>query len=313
MENSEISYQKVTEIEKAYSKDPGKRGITPLTESLKDQLWDAANSISTHPNPHIAIISGFYIPEASPPGAETDGPVGLAHLAAGLVMSGIPVSVVTNSLCFNVIETALKAVNMEALIPMYKISASQELENFNHPIEHTKRNWDEAKPPVSHVISIEYPGPSYDEVPRNMKGDDISLYTIPLYKLFDMNDYITIGIGDGGNEMGMGKLSRKLISESIIHGEHIASWVPCHHLLVTGVSNWAVYGLLSSLAILIPEKSDKLLSTMNLRTDHHILHSIVYNSFAVDGVLGKQSLSVDGLTWEYNARVMEEILSIYRK
>ena len=50
-------------------------------------------------------------------------------------------------------------------------------------------------------------------------------------------DITTIGIGDGGNEVGMGKVCEKVIS-TVPHGKEIATEVSCDYLVTCGVSNW---------------------------------------------------------------------------
>src|SRR5438876_433702 len=72
----------------------------------------------------------------------------------------------------------------------------------------------------------------------------------PLDELFAAGPWDTIAIGDGGNEIGMGALSRPLIARHVAHGETIACVTPARHLIVAGVSNWGAYALLGALAVL---------------------------------------------------------------
>ena len=59
----------------------------------------------------------------------------------------------------------------------------------------------------------------------------------------------TIGIGDGGNEIGMGKVHQQVI-EHIQNGQNIASTVATDHLVTAGVSNWGGSALVAALRIL---------------------------------------------------------------
>ena len=54
---------------------------------------------------------------------------------------------------------------------------------------------------------------------------------------------VTIGIGDGGNEIGMGKIPHETIVKNIPNGDLIHCRVPTDHLIVAGVSNWGAYAL----------------------------------------------------------------------
>ena len=61
-------------------------------------------------------------------------------------------------------------------------------------------------------------------------------------------DITTIGIGDGGNELGMGKVFDKVVSH-VPYGKDIASSVSCDYLITCGVSNWGGFGLAAGIYI----------------------------------------------------------------
>lgn len=48
----------------------------------------------------------------------------------------------------------------------------------------------------------------------------------------------SVGIGDGGNEVGMGKILSTILQSSIPNASSIACIVPTDHLIVASVSNW---------------------------------------------------------------------------
>ena len=56
-------------------------------------------------------------------------------------------------------------------------------------------------------------------------------------------------IGDGGNEIGMGKIHSRVIASSITNAAEIACVVPTDHLLVCSVSNWGGYALAAAAAV----------------------------------------------------------------
>jgi hypothetical protein len=58
------------------------------------------------------------------------------------------------------------------------------------------------------------------------------------------------GIGDGGNECGMGKVLES-VRAHIPRGETIACVVPCDNLLTAGVSNWGGWGLVAAVEALL--------------------------------------------------------------
>lgn len=297
--------EKITRIEEICSRDVG-RGIDAMASFAKGGLLAATKSVACHPSPSVAILTGFYVPHGSPPSAETDGPIGSVHLG-GLSNVGVPVRIATDSLCMDVVKCAARSVNVAAKIDWDEIG----LESDNESIRAVLNAWKDAS--VSHVISLERAGPASDGTPCNMKGDDIGPYTAPLHLLFN-NDggRTTIGIGDGGNELGMGSVPRDIIRSSIRNGGKIACQVPCDHLIVCGVSNWGGFALAAALTILRPDWAAVLKEGLTLENDYGMLKAIVEKGPAVDGVNGGQTMSVDGYDWEFHSRILKEILDVIR-
>ncbi|MBR8827638.1 MAG: DUF4392 domain-containing protein [Gomphosphaeria aponina SAG 52.96 = DSM 107014] len=311
---------KIKQIENICSQDVG-RGIEPLAKFCQGALMGAAFSIAQHPSPHIAILTGFFIPHGTPPAAETDGLIGCAHLAAGLVRAEIPVRLVTDSLCANAV---LRACQVAGVPPTINYQPS----TINHQPSHVPldilnvnsntdsavnailNSWDHSLPPVSHVISIERAGPSFDGKVRNMRGNDITAYTAPLHLLFTNSKAISIAIGDGGNELGMGNLPRELVINNIKNGAEIACVIKSDYLIISGVSNWGAFGLLAALSLLRPDWKHGLTVGLNQLSDYQILKTIVDEKLAVDGVTGLPDLSVDGLPLSDHHQILAEILAL---
>src|SRR6266436_7463108 len=128
---------------------------------------------------------------------------------------------------------------------------------------------------ITHAISIERCGRSADGVPRNMRGQDIGSYTAPLDDLFIAGPWDTIAIGDGGNEIGMGAISRSLIAGHVAHGETIACVTAARHLIVAGVSNWGAYALIGALAALREDWRRTLLACLDETVDRAVLEATV--------------------------------------
>src|SRR5680860_1516297 len=103
--------------------------------------------------------------------------------------------------------------------------------------------------------------------------------TAPLHLLFEeagwTRPWTTIGIGDGGNEIGMGSLPQEIINRDIPNGEMIAATTSTDHLIVAGVSTWGGYGIVAALALANKEKSAPLLKYMNRSFDHAVLKAAV--------------------------------------
>lgn len=86
----------------------------------------------------------------------------------------------------------------------------------------------------------------------------------------------------------MGKLPRGIIPKD----ETIQSIVPVNYLVVSGVADWAAFGLIASLSSII---QTDLLPDRNEQRD--FLEAVVAAG-AVDGITGKSELTVDTLPLE---------------
>lgn len=290
----------ISHLQDLIGQDVG-RGIEPLAQASRGALLAAARSIAHHPEPKIAIITGFFIPHATPPAAENDGPIGAAHLAAGLTRAGIGVRIATDAPCKGVLEAAIEI--SESTAPLDVV----ELDGANIPC--VVDNW--KTDAITHVIAIERCGPNYDDGrPHNARGEDISAHTAPMERLYGGGDWATIAIGDGGNEIGMGVLDRDLIAAHVKHGAKIACATPADHLIVAGVSNWGAWALLGALALLMPQKRDDLTHTLSPERELDFLRHINQHGPSVDGMSASQREYVDGLEWKFHADVMKQLLGI---
>jgi hypothetical protein len=94
------------------------------------------------------------------------------------------------------------------------------------------------------IISIERPGQAADGEYYNMRGECISDNTACFDTFLRLADCPTIAIGDGGNEIGMGKVAAALVKLDIVPAA-----TDCDELIVADVSNWGAYGIISFLSL----------------------------------------------------------------
>jgi hypothetical protein len=289
----------VDRIERVIHVDVG-RNITGLFDAARGGLWGAASALATASPGKVGLITGFYVPLGSPPAAETDGPVGAALLARALEAVGIPCRLATDEPC----RSACAAAAAGAGIPEVPIDAAA----IGAPLAPLIEAWRAAD--ITHAISIERCGRSADGAPRNMRGQDIGSYTAPLDDLFMAGPWETIAIGDGGNEIGMGALSRSLIARHVAHGETIACVTPARHLIVAGVSNWGAYALIGALAVLRGEWRARMLACLDETLDRAVLEAMLEHGPAVDGVSRLRTATVDNLDCATHHRVLRMIRSL---
>jgi hypothetical protein len=296
--------------------DIGRRGLCTdpdnnLITATADDFRAACRSLAAHPSPALVVVTGFYIPTASPRAGETDGPLGALFLARALAPLGISIAIATDPFCVQAAHAGLLACGLADRVSVFELPAPDLARNMND--DEYWRNFDNRNGSMfsmTHLLAIERAGPSHDqERCYTMRGRDITEWMSPAHRLFDVANRLgrvaTIGIGDGGNEIGMGKLPRELIARNIPNGNLVACRVPTDHLIVCGVSNWGAYALAAGVAHLRGQKLDTRL--FDPVREQEILDVMVREGPLVDGVTGQQTATVDGLTWEQYAEVLTKI------
>ena len=289
----------VDRIERLVQVDVG-RNVTALFDAAGGGLRGAASALLSARSGRVGLITGFYVPQGTPPAAETDGPLGAALLAKALGAVGIPCRLATDEPCRGACAAALVGAGARD-VPIDIIA-------LGSPLAPLIETWRRAG--ITHAISIERCGRSADGAPRNMRGQDIGSYTAPLDDLFVAGPWETIAVGDGGNEIGMGAISRALIARHIDHGETIACVTPAQHLIVAGVSNWGAYALIGALAALREDWRPTLLGCLDETLDRTVLEAMIEQGPAVDGVSRLPTLTVDNLDIATHHQVLRKIRTL---
>ena len=285
-----------------------RRDIGRMKRFVAGQLEAAARSILATPNAHVGIVTGFFIRNAVPPSPETDGLGGTAHLAAALSNLGIPVTVISDAPCGKAVWAVTTELPNDVALEITSLSADS--------VKALRARLAGAARPLTHLIAIERVSPARDGKPHREYGADMSADTAPLHLLFEdpqwTRPWVTIGIGDGGNEIGMGVLPDEIVHDDIPNGPLIGAAVPADHLIVSSVSNWGGWGLVSALAMLAPrDAAARLLADFTPERDRAYLVAAVDVGQAVDDSridrAATPKLSVDRLSWDEHARVLREL------
>lgn len=255
------------------------RGMDVLRKWLPVNFCEKAAEFLYDNMDTVIIVTGFYVDGF----CETDGPVGSVMLGEMLQEMGSNVVMVTDKYCFHLFE---------------KMKVSFEV--FRFPIVNER----ESKRSAAHllsvvdpsvIVSVERCGMAKDGKYYNMHGADISQYTAKIDVLFDFPK--TIGVGDGGNEIGMGKIY-DAVAKTVKNGEKIASITDTTYLVVSTVSNWGVYGLLAYLS----QFEGELL----LKNEDDILKKAV-QAGAVDSSSTQCELKVDGISLEKTNEIIKKL------
>jgi hypothetical protein len=142
-----------------------------------------------------------------------------------------------------------------------------------------------------------------------MKGIDITANTSPAHVLFKGHRttpaFTTIGIGDGGNEIGMGKIPWEVIRRNVANGSLVACQTESDYLIVSGVSNWGAYALAAGVRHLLRAAPDRELFDPD--RERELLQIMVEEGPLVDGLTGQRTVTVDGLPFGEYARPLRQL------
>jgi len=311
----------IDQIEALVRRDPAGRGLISTEPQLgplcSGHLAQAADSLASTAR-SVAIVTGFFVPDADLPSAETDGPPGAVVLAAALEAVGVRCALVTDLPCASAVQAAARA----AAIPLAPIDiCTQPTEWFDDFVSSDRGSQ------LTHLIAVERVGPSHDEqslarqsrngpaplaefraaVPvehrdrcHNVRGKLIDDSTARLHLLYEHGprqrpDLKTIGIGDGGNEIGMGCVPWEDLARGI--GGETSAWIPCRIAtdwnVIAGTSNWGAFALAAATLLLM----NRVEALAPFDEDFHrrVLEQMVAEGPAIDGMTRRREPTVDGL------------------
>lgn len=299
--------EKLAAILAAIQTDPGHRGLAELFKACPDDFAAACRSIAHTPLPLVDVVTGFIIPSVDPPLFETDGPLGAVFLARALEPLDFDIHLTSDPGC----RASLNAGLSTSLAPDRIQFEDREVLTFCGPQVRGASKRSRVFP--THVLALERVGPSTSSQCYTMRGQDITNLMLRADQIFTPSAFepaqpITIGIGDGGNEIGMGKIPHDIVARTIPNGDLIHCRVPTDHLIVAGVSNWGAYALAAGIFVLKGIKPPPDLFDPD--REREILEVMVREGPLVDGVTGKQTATVDGLSWEEYAKPLIRLREI---
>ena len=292
--------ERLAAIEALVCRDVGRK-TQQMIEASTGELARAAAALAGATS--VGLITGFFVPRGDVAAPETDGPVGTALLAVALAACGVPARIAVDTPCAGAVRAAIAAAGEGVAVDEVAVDDAVALERL-------ALRWRDLG--VSHAVAIERCGRSADGRPRNMRGVDVSAWTAPLDDLFLAGPWVKLAVGDGGNEIGMGKLPPGLIARFVPNGEAIACVTGCDHLVVAGVSNWGAYGLMAALAVVRPDWAPTIARFLSAERDLAVTHAIVEQAGAVDGVTAKREATVDGFGPDIHGPLADELGRIAR-
>jgi hypothetical protein len=328
------------ELEYFVHRDPAARGLasySPAGAPLDSgQMRDAATDLALRAGT-VGIVTGFCAVLQDEVTAETDGPPGAMFLARALVACGIDVVLITDRHALPLLEAGRELWKLDRTLlcefPFEDSETARASNNATHNANADRFTRDffarfaarDSACPLTHLISIERPGPSHTldslraqganeltlarfdrDVPaaaRNvchtMRGKSINRWTAKTHRLFEwiaeqQLGVTTIGIGDGGNELGMGHFAWELLTAATSGSAgQIACRITTDYALIAGVSDWAAYGL--ALAVARLRGVEQPARHWHAHEQRELIEAIVRQTSAVDGVTLRHEPTVDGL------------------
>lgn len=297
-------------IDRIVGLDIGGRGVDGLYEPAR-ALVDgpicqaaARTLVDLRPGERVFIITGS-LSRATIDNtiAENDGPIGVAALARALTygFNAIPI-VLTDASIRDKVAKTIELAGPNVMTPQQAESAvatprftavacvlGGEIDD-QAARSQAEALLDQYRPKA--VISVERAGMTADGSYRNALGQDYSEGRARLDHLVTgaaARSIPTVGVGDGGNEIGFGAI-REAVVAHVPHGEVLCAATPTDIVLPAGVSNWGCYAILAALAM--------------LRRDGSLLHDPAAERRMIeaspmigliDGSSGKLEATVDGM------------------
>ncbi len=220
----------------------------------------------------VGIVTGFTVvdKDGNKVGGENDGPPGAVTMAKFILDQGTPVTIVCDEGSQSSVLSAAQAsglvtdmgqtnraiedarhrgffanCRLRESLTVQVVSQDQSENNAVTP-GIVKDRLEDANTTL--LISIERPSPNEAEKMSSMAGADISTYNADLSELFptdpETRPWATIGIGDGGNEIGTGNVAEKTktarkpdFTPVVKNGDKIAAKAMTDETVLASVSN----------------------------------------------------------------------------
>lgn len=275
-----------TQFERLIARDPGGRGAGALV--VPGDLELAARALASAQR--LVIATGFPVAAPGGPVPETDGPPGAVAVARALEQLGQPVQLLTELTCAGAVGAAARAAGLAAPVLLAPVGGGA-WDSF------AAEFWDHVRPDC--LLAVERPGAASDGCYRSMRGVELS-GVAPIDTLFAAaraHGVTTVAVGDGGNEVGMGKVTQR-VTAAVPHGDRIAATVATDYLVVAGCSNWGAYALVAALSLL---SGRHLLPAATWEAE--VVGAMVAAG-AVDGVTHQSTATVDHLPGAETAAVL---------
>jgi hypothetical protein len=260
------------------------------------------------PGDRVVVTTGLVTGRI--PRGETDGPTGAAVLSRGLIRGcGVSVTLLTEAEVCEPLEETLEALAMaegEADGWRERIAVRAFPCEPSRAEAEARRLWERLRPRA--VIGIEKLGPNGRGVIHNLRGEDVTASQARVDRLFVLANRtrgLTVGIGDRGNEIGLGGLAPHPRPCICPCGGCLECAVPARAPVVAFSSNWGAYAVTAALAA--AGGADGLMHRP--ATESRMLSRLA-RAGAVDGVTGRREPTVDGVRLPVQAALVGMLAAV---
>lgn len=293
------------------------------------------------------VVTGFYVPDADRPASETDGPPGGAYLAQALARCGVDVQLMSDGWSIELLRVAQRENNCGAELSIVEFPGAMADARVDPWVDRYLDSRS-AKADSLLLVAVERAGPSHTpetatrgaadpaaaraaferDVPaahhdrcHNMRGRVVDAWTAPVHRLFERAaerglPAHSIGIADGGNEIGCGALAWDVLRAAVGQPGIAATAcrIACDDLILAGVSNWGAYALAEALLAAVgPNNSERTWPAARRYAEQRRLIERMAGAGAIDGVSRRPGATVDGLSLDEALAPLAEIQSLVRR
>lgn len=253
------------------------------------------------------------------PFGESDGPLGGVAVANTLsqALDVVPLFVLADFHREPVVKPAL-AIGLPVLETEMALSRHGAAGVVSFPADNDKaaeaatRILDEYAPDA--IVSVETLAPNAAGVSHSVMGVEANKGALGYHELVTQaraRGIYTVGIGDGGNEIGFGRVVERVREIQDYGakcqcpcGQGMATVIATDALIVASVSNWGGYGLAAMIAYLTekpntfhtPEDDRRMIDACSLAGGAD--GAFARTAFTVDGIAGHVSMSMVGMLGE---------------
>jgi D-glutamate cyclase len=311
--NNEID-NAINAIQDIIGTDAGGRGMKALI--VEGDLVASAEILGALEPSHVVVLTGFPCCVNESPPTETDGPPGALALARAAYQLGHVVSVVTDDCNKDVFAAAMKDIG-----DWMNDASKLRLECFPSSMtEADDVRLDALAKDCGLILACERAGPSLDGMCYTMRGVNMNEKGLiaPIHKIIEKSSCIFLAIGDGGNELGMGKVLDS-IKDNIPNGEKIGCVIAADRLVAASVSNWGGYALAAGAALVRAKKESNSDDDLAYKIEEWIGKCLPTEQQEVallqrcvdvgcrDGVSGMVEATVDGMPLATSMQALRDI------